>query len=91
MIKLILIARNHVCITGVLQQTIPPQIYSLLLQNLEKAKGKVRAHAALTIGGKNEEIKNTEKHLKEEDVEWFIHTTTTLFPNQMAQCFLNQK
>merc|ERR1712079_96024 len=36
---------------GVLQQTIPPQIYSLLLQNLEKAKGKVRAHAALTIPG----------------------------------------
>ena len=69
MIKLILIARNHVCITGVLQQTIPPQIYSLLLQNLEKAKGKVRAHAALTIDSNNKEVNNTEKHLKEEDVE----------------------
>merc|ERR1712043_159115 len=55
---------------GVLQQTIPPQIYSLLLQNLEKAKGKVRAHAALTIDNSNNmEINNTEKHLKAEDVE----------------------
>merc|ERR1711941_255663 len=54
---------------GVLQQTIPPQIYSLLLQNLEKAKGKVRAHAALTIDSNNKEVNNTEKHLKEEDVE----------------------
>ena len=61
--------KSYLYIAGVLQQTIPPQIYSLLLQNLEKAKGKVRAHAALTIGGNNEEIKNTEKHLKEEDVE----------------------
>merc|ERR1711953_427110 len=35
---------------GVLQQTIPPQIYSLLLQNLEKAKGKVELmlHLQLT-------------------------------------------
>ena len=56
--------KSYLYIAGVLQQTIPPQIYSLLLQNLEKAKGKVRAHAALTISGNNEEIKNTEKQLE---------------------------
>jgi len=36
---------------GVLQQTIPPQIYALLLQNVEKAQKKVRAAAASMMGG----------------------------------------
>ena len=36
---------------GVLQQTIPPQIYALLLQSLEKAQKTVRAHAASSIPG----------------------------------------
>lgn len=36
---------------GVLQQTLPPQIYQLLLQNLDSAQKKVRAHAASSITG----------------------------------------
>jgi len=36
---------------GVLQQTLPPQIYQLLLQNLDSAQKKVRAHAASNITG----------------------------------------
>jgi len=36
---------------GVLQQTIPPQIYALLLQNVDKAQKKVRAAAASVMGG----------------------------------------
>jgi len=36
---------------GVLQQTIPPQIYALLLQSLEKAQRRVRASAASSIPG----------------------------------------
>jgi len=36
---------------GVLQQTIPPQIYALLLQNVEKAQKKVRAAATSMMGG----------------------------------------
>ena len=33
---------------GVLQQTLPPQIFSLLLQNLDLANKKVRTHAVTT-------------------------------------------
>ena len=36
---------------GVLQQTLPPQIYSLLLQNLDLAQRRVRNHAANSIQG----------------------------------------
>ncbi len=36
---------------GVLQQTLPPQIFSLLLQSLDLAQKKVRSHAASTIPG----------------------------------------
>ena len=36
---------------GVLQQTLPPQIFSLLLQNLDLAQKKIRSHAASTIPG----------------------------------------
>jgi import receptor subunit TOM20 len=36
---------------GVLQQTLPPQIFSLLLQNLDLAQKKVRSHAASSIPG----------------------------------------
>ena len=33
---------------GVLQDTLPPQIYAMLVQNLDAAQRKVRAHAAST-------------------------------------------
>ena len=33
---------------GVLQETLPPQIYAMLLQNLDSAQRTVRAHAAST-------------------------------------------
>ena len=33
---------------GVLQQTLPPQIFSLLLQNLDLAQKKIRSHAMTT-------------------------------------------
>ena len=33
---------------GVLQDTLPPQIYAMLLQNLDSAQRRVRAHAAST-------------------------------------------
>ena len=33
---------------GVLQQTLPPQIFSLLLQNLDLANKKIRTHAVTT-------------------------------------------
>ena len=36
---------------GVLQQTLPPQIFSLLLQNLDLAQKKIRSHAVATIPG----------------------------------------
>lgn len=36
---------------GVLQQTLPPQIYALLLQSLDLAQKKVRSHAASSISG----------------------------------------
>merc|ERR1712111_313765 len=36
---------------GVLQQTLPPQIFALLLQNLDLAQKKIRSHAASTIPG----------------------------------------
>ena len=36
---------------GVLQQTLPPQIFSLLLQNLDLAQKKIRSHAAASIPG----------------------------------------
>jgi hypothetical protein len=36
---------------GVLQQTLPPQIYQLLLQNLDLAQQRVRSHAASNIQG----------------------------------------
>ena len=36
---------------GVLQQTIPPQVYALLLQNLVVAQRKVRSHAVSSIPG----------------------------------------
>merc|ERR1712072_1339266 len=36
---------------GVLQQTLPPQIFSLLLQNLDLAQKKIRGHAAASIPG----------------------------------------
>merc|ERR1712126_479595 len=34
---------------SVLQQTLPPQIYQLLLQNLDVAQQKVRVHASSTM------------------------------------------
>merc|ERR1712112_610785 len=34
---------------GVLQQTLPPQIYQLLLQNLEMAQKRVRDHASSSM------------------------------------------
>ncbi len=34
---------------GVLQQTLPPQIFSLLLQNLDLAHKKIRFHASQSI------------------------------------------
>jgi len=36
---------------GVLQQTLPPQIFSLLLQNLDLAQKKIRSHAVSTVPG----------------------------------------
>ena len=36
---------------GVLQQTLPPQIFSLLLQNLDLAQKKIRSHAVTTVPG----------------------------------------
>ena len=36
---------------GVLQQTLPPQIYAMLLQNLDAAQRRVRSHAASSISG----------------------------------------
>jgi len=34
---------------GVLQQTLPPQIYQLLLQNLDTAQRRVRQHASASV------------------------------------------
>ena len=34
---------------GVLQQTLPPQIYQLLLQNLDVAQKRVREHASSSV------------------------------------------
>jgi len=50
---------------GVLQQTLPAQIYTLLLQNLEKAQTKVKAHASQSIKGAAQK----KSELNEEDVE----------------------
>merc|ERR1712038_119450 len=36
---------------GVLQQTLPPQIYQLLLQSLDLAQKKIRSHAVTSIPG----------------------------------------
>ena len=36
---------------GVLQQTLPPQIYAMLLQGLDAAQKRVRSHAASSISG----------------------------------------
>ena len=47
------------------QQTLPAQIYTLLLQNLEKAQTKVKAHASQSIKGAAQK----KSELNEEDVE----------------------
>ena len=49
---------------GVLQQTLPPQIYAMLLQNLDAAQRRVRSHAASSISGI---IRNP--GMSEEDIE----------------------
>ena len=49
---------------GVLQQTLPQPVYALLLQNLDKAQKRVRAHAMSTIQG----VKKP-SNMNEEDVE----------------------
>lgn len=36
---------------GVLQQTLPPQIYQLLLQNLDLAQQRVRSHVSTSVSG----------------------------------------
>lgn len=36
---------------GVLQQTLPPQIFALLLQNLDLAQKKIRSHAVTSVPG----------------------------------------
>ncbi len=36
---------------GVLQQTLPPQIYKLLLQNLDLAQDRVRSHVSSSVPG----------------------------------------
>lgn len=56
---------------GVLQQTLPPQIYQLLLQNLELAQRRVRSHAASSIQGLMREPSGpaAEAGMNEEDVE----------------------
>ena len=47
---------------------MPAQIYTLLLQNLEKAQTKVKAHASQRIKG----AAPKKSELNEEDVEWMI-------------------
>ena len=42
---------------GVLQETLPPPIYALLLQNLDGAQRKVRSHAAASTLEKREDEK----------------------------------
>lgn len=58
---------------SVLQQTLPPQIYSLLLQNLDLAQRRVRSHAANSIQGlireKPSESAALSAAMGEEDVE----------------------
>ncbi|XP_040563356.1 mitochondrial import receptor subunit TOM20 homolog B [Lepeophtheirus salmonis] len=53
---------------GVLQQTLPNHIYSLLLQNLDIAQKRVRSHATTSIKGL---IKNSPSQgpMNEEDLE----------------------
>jgi import receptor subunit TOM20 len=46
---------------GVLQQTLPPNIYQLLLQNLDLAQQRVRNHVTATVPGLT--------RMNEEDVE----------------------
>ncbi len=55
---------------GVLQQTLPQQIYGLLLQSLDAAQRKVRSHAASTIQGlQKKPVEASENAMDEEDVE----------------------
>lgn len=59
---------------GVLQQTLPAQIYAMLLQNLEAAQRRVRAHAASSIPGVVRQQPSSAEQAKtaamrEEDVE----------------------
>jgi import receptor subunit TOM20 len=55
---------------GVLQQTLPQPVYTLLLQNLDKAQRRVRSHAASSIQGLEASSEGSGKPgLSEEDVE----------------------
>eukprot|EP00096_Caligus_rogercresseyi_P007582 TRINITY_DN2550_c0_g1_i1.p1 TRINITY_DN2550_c0_g1~~TRINITY_DN2550_c0_g1_i1.p1 ORF type:complete len:169 (-),score=46.93 TRINITY_DN2550_c0_g1_i1:186-692(-) len=56
---------------GVLQQTLPNHIYSLLLQNLDIAQKRVRNHATSTIKGlrKDNTPPSSAAAMNEEDVE----------------------
>ena len=54
---------------GVLQQTLPQPVYALLLQNLDKAQTKVRAHATSTIKGLKKPEKSDKSDMNIEDVE----------------------
>ncbi len=59
---------------GVLQQTLPPQIYKLLLQNLDLAQERVRMHVAANVPGLAAAAASGKqaasvKSMNEEDVE----------------------
>jgi len=61
---------------GVLQQTLPPQIYQLLLQNLDLAQKRVRSHVTSSVGGiggggggGSSGSGPSKKNMDEEDVE----------------------
>jgi import receptor subunit TOM20 len=54
---------------GVLQQTLPPQIYQLLLQNLDLAQQRVRSHVTTTVPGMLRGGPGGGLSMNEEDVE----------------------
>ena len=55
---------------GVLQQSLPQPVYALLLQSLDKAQSRVRAHVASKVPGlSSSKSESAKAGMNEEDVE----------------------
>ena len=63
----VLVCGQPQSLLDVLQQTLTPQIFSLLLQKLDLAQEKIRSHVAALTGEKTREIKNKSLEIQEQN------------------------